>query len=345
MRIAQVAPIAESVPPILYGGVERVVSYLTEDLVASGHQVTLFASGDSSTSAELHVVRELASRDGDYLPFQLLALESVIRRSAEFDVIHFHVEPLHFPFVRFSRAPIITTLHGRLDIEHNRALFEAFPGLHFVSVSDAQRAPLKDLPWLGTVHHGLPDSLYRLQASDEGYLAFLGRLSPEKDPVAAIEIARMAGMTIKLAAKIDRVDEQYVKDRVRPLLSSPYVEYLGEIDDAEKQEFLGRAGALLCPGRWPEPFGIVCIEAFACGTPVIAARYGAFVELIENGKTGFLVDTWEEAAQAAERAAQLDRRVIRREFERRFSSTRMMESYVRLYKQARQTASAQPEQV
>jgi len=339
MKIAQVAPIAEPVPPPLYGGVERVVSYLTEELIKAGHDVTLFASGDSRTSAKLYPVRARALRlddpSGDYISYHLLALAQTLRRLHEFDIVHFHTDPLHFPYVRLSPKPIVTTLHGRLDGSHVQPLLEGFREVPIVSVSEAQRPALQGISWLGTVHHGLPRDLYSLSTSPEHYVVFLGRIAPEKRPDLAIEIARRAGVPIRLAAKVDRVDQLYFVEKIKPLLNDPLTSYEGEISDEVKQSFLGKARALLCPGDWPEPFGLVCIEAFACGTPVIATRHGALTELVEHGRTGFLVDSIEEASQWLSHIDELDRQAIRDVFEQRFTAERMARDYIRLYENLR----------
>jgi len=335
MRIAQVAPLSESVPPKLYGGTERVVSYLTEELVAQGHEVTLFASGDSRTRARLCAPVAKALRLGgsydDAVPYHLVEIEEVVRRARDFDVVHFHTDYIHFPMARRLPVPHVTTLHGRLDLKDLILLYREFSDIPVVSISDAQRAPLAWANWQATVYHGLPLDLYRLSETADGYLAFLGRIAPEKRPDRAIEIARRAGVPLKIAAKVDRADQDYYERRIRPLLRGPGVEFVGEIGESEKQAFLGNACALLFPIDWPEPFGLVMIEAMACGTPVIAYRCGSVPEVIDDGVTGFVVDSVPAAVAAVERAAALDRRRVRQRFEERFSVARMAERYLEVY--------------
>ncbi|HXS27496.1 MAG TPA: glycosyltransferase family 4 protein [Steroidobacteraceae bacterium] len=336
MRIAQVAPLVEAVPPKLYGGTERIVSYLTEELVRSGHQVTLFASGDSETSAELVACRERALRlDAgvlDPLPHLLVMLAEVHSRAAEFDVLHFHVDLLHFPIFRDLAARTLTTLHGRVDLPDLPPLYQHFPQFPLVSISDDQRRPLASANWIGTVYHGLPQDLLDFTARPrENYLAFLGRMSPEKRPDRAIEIARRTGLPLRIAAKVDHADREYFERTVAPLLDHPLVEYIGEIGETEKSAFLGNARALLFPVDWPEPFGLVIIESMACGTPVIAFPCGSVPEVIEDGVTGFIVESVEEAVGAVGRLDRLDRRTIRASFEREFSAERMARDYEALY--------------
>lgn len=335
MRIAQVAPLYESVPPKLYGGTERVVSYLTEELVAQGHDVTLFASGDSRTSARLISPCPRALRLDksvkDQLAHHLVMLEDVFRRTDEFDVMHFHVDYLHYPLSRRARQPQLTTLHGRLDLADLLPLYSEFAEMPLVSISDAQREPLPDARWLGTVHHGLPLDLHAPREAPGRYLAFLGRISPEKRVDRAIEIARQVGMPLRIAAKVDRADRAYFTREIRPLLDASFVEYLGEIGEAEKTEFLGNAYALLFPIDWREPFGLVMIEALACGTPVIAWRHGSVSEVLEDGVTGFLVEELEDAVAAVSRVASLSRRRCRSVFEERFSARRMAQDYLAIY--------------
>ncbi len=335
MRIAQVAPLYESVPPKLYGGTERVVSYLTEQLVAEGHDVTLFASGDSRTSARLISTHPRALRldksAKDHLAHHLVMLEEVFRRTEEFDVMHFHVDYLHYPLSRRARQAQLTTLHGRLDLPDLAPLYAEFAELPLVSISDAQREPLPDARWVGTVHHGLPLDLHAPREAPGRYLAFLGRISPEKRVDRAIEIARRAGMPLRIAAKVDRADRAYFTRDIRPLLDQPFVEYLGEITDAEKTEFLGHACALLFPIDWREPFGLVMIEALACGTPVIAWRHGSVSEVLEDGVTGFIVEELEDAVAAVAKLGSLSRRRCRSAFEERFSARRMAREYLTLY--------------
>jgi glycosyltransferase involved in cell wall biosynthesis len=335
MRIAQVAPLYESVPPRGYGGTERVVSYLTEELVHQGHRVTLFASGDSETAAELVAPRERSLRTDpacvDPLAWHLLMLEEVFRQAHRFDVIHFHVDYLHFPFSRRHPHPHLTTLHGRLDLPELPPVYREYPGVPVVSISDAQRRPLPWANWLGTVHHGLPEGLYTFRDRPGGYLAFLGRVSPEKRVDRAVEVARRTGMKLKVAAKVDKADREYFKEQIEPLFRDPLVEYVGEVGGAAKDEFLGNAHAVLFPVDWPEPFGLVMIEAMACGTPVIAWRCGSVPEVMEDGVSGFLVDDGDGAVAAVGRVAGLDRRGCRRVFEERFTSGRMAADYLALY--------------
>jgi glycosyltransferase involved in cell wall biosynthesis len=334
MRIAQVAPLFESVPPKSYGGTERVVSYLTEALVAAGHEVTLFASGDSITRAELVpcCARSLRTDHAcmDQMAHQVRELELVFQRAGDFDLIHFHNDFIHFPLSRRSRIPHVTTLHGRLDIPDLLPLYREFAEVPVISISNAQRRPLPWLNWRGTVYHGLPTSLYALGDGRGGYLAFLGRISHEKRVDRAVLIARRLGLRLRVAAKVEKAEQDYY-DRVAPLLRDPLVEFVGEIGEAEKAEFLGGALALLFPIDWPEPFGLAMIEAMACGTPVVAFRRGSVPEVVDDGVTGFVVDSIEEAAQAVERAAGLSRRRCRETFERRFSTPAMLRRYLGLY--------------
>ena len=337
MKIAQVAPLIESVPPRLYGGTERVVAFLTDELVELGHDVTLFATGDSETSATLVPIWPGALRLSgcqDPLSPHILMLEEVARRVTEFDVLHFHVAPFHLPLVRRLPVAHVTTLHGRLDIPELRPLYREFSDVPTVSISDAQRAPLPEADWIGTVHHGLPLDLLRFQPRPGEYLAFLGRISPEKRADRAIAIATACGQPLKIAAKVDPADRQYFEREIKPLLDNPLVDFVGEISEAQKGDFLGRASALLFPIDWPEPFGLVMIEALACGVPVVAFRGGSVSEIIEDGRTGFLVDTLDDAIAATRKVARLDRRGCRMEFERRFSVTRMARDYVKLYETA-----------
>jgi glycosyltransferase involved in cell wall biosynthesis len=339
MRIAQVAPIFESVPPRLYGGTERVVSYLTEELVRRGHDVTLFASGDSCTTATLVPVVERAMRYGSDTR-DLLAVEftrelgMVFSRATDFDVIHCHVDYLAFPLGALSRTPTVHTIHGRLDLPHLVTLYQQFSTVSLVSISMAQRAPLEplDVRWAATVYHGVPIERYAFASQDRGYLAFLGRLSPEKQPDMAIEIARRVGLPLKIAAKIDAVDREYFDRTVAPLLDDPLVEFLGEIGDDGKAEFLGGARALLFPIDWPEPFGLVMVEAMACGTPVVARPCGSVPEIVVDGRTGFLGSSLIELADAVKRIDEIDRAACRRHVEERFSVGRMAEDYEAVYR-------------
>ena len=337
MKIAQVAPLYESVPPRLYGGTERVVSYLTEELVRQGHDVTLYASGDSITSARLRPVCEKARRqEGNpmvsSLAYHLLLVEQVAQQAHEFDVIHFHLDYLPFSQIRSGEIPAVTTLHGRLDIPDLYPLFREFDDMRLISISNAQRAPMPWASWVATVHHGLPDDLYTARYEPGKYLAFLGRISPEKGVDRAVEIAKRAGMPLRIAAKVDAADQDYFDLHIRKLLDDPNVDFIGEVGEREKGEFLGNAAALLFPIAWPEPFGLVMIEAMACGTPVIAFPGGSVAEVLEDGVTGFLVDSVEAAADAAMRIPYLSRQKCRAVFEERFSASRMCEDYVRIYR-------------
>jgi len=335
MRIAQVAPLYESVPPKLYGGTERIVHYLTEELVGAGHDVTLFASADSETSAKLDPIVSKALRldqdVADPLLPHLLMMERVRRVAGEFDVIHFHTGCLHFPVFRECPTSHVTTLHGRLDIRELSSLLEAFRDAPLVSISDYQRMPVDWGNWVATVYHGLPETLYTFRADRGTYLAFLGRISPEKRVDRAVEIAVRAGMPLKIAAKIDKADREYF-DHIKPLLNHPLVEFIGEVSECEKNDLLGNAYALLFPIDWPEPFGLVMIEAMACGTPVIAFRNGSVPEIMRSAKTGFIVEDIHQAVSALERIGEISRAACRREFEHRFSARRMANDYLRIYR-------------
>jgi glycosyltransferase involved in cell wall biosynthesis len=337
LRIAQVAPLYESVPPKYYGGTERIVSYLTEELVHQGHNVTLFASGDSITKARLIAPCRQALRLDknciDQMTHHVLMLEQVFRDTGQFDIIHFHIDYLHFPLSKRQRMPHVTTLHGRLDIPDLVPLYKEFHRMPVVSISDAQRKPLPCINWQGTVYHGLPEDLYTFREEPGKYLAFLGRISPEKRVDRAIRIARKVGIEIKIAAKIDNADREYFEEVIKPLLNDPLIEYVGEIGEGEKDEFLGNAYAFLFPIDWPEPFGMVMIEAMACGAPVIAYRQGSIPEVIEEGATGFIVENLEEAVKAVERVSTLSRKRCRQVFEERFSVTRMARDYMIIYNQ------------
>ncbi|HTB44691.1 MAG TPA: glycosyltransferase family 4 protein [Acetobacteraceae bacterium] len=336
MRIAQIAPLTEAVPPKLYGGTERVVAFLTDELVAMGHDVTLFASGDSVTRAKLEPMHPKALRFDtslrDAIAPHMLMLEQVALRADEFDVLHCHLD--YWPFSLFSRldTPFVTTLHGRLDLPELKRIYRCFDDVPLVSISDAQRRPLPNANFIATVHHGLPADLLLPRPVKQSYLAFLGRICPEKCPDRAIEIARRTGIPLKMAAKVDRVDADYHATTIRPLIDGRQVEHIGEIGDAEKADFLSGAQALLLPIDWPEPFGLVMIEAMACGTPVIAFRAGSVPEVIEDGVTGFVVSNMAEACEAVKRLPELSRAVIRARFEERFTATRMAEDYVGLYR-------------
>ena len=337
MRIAQIAPLAESVPPQLYGGTERIVSYLTEELVALGHEVTLFASADSQTSARLVGCARTALRLDptvvDALPYHLVMLEEVRRQAGAFDVLHFHVDLLSATLQRALDTPSVTTLHGRLDLPDLVPFYRAFPDIPLVSISDAQRRPMPPVRWMRTIHHGLPPDLLSFHPEAGGYLAFLGRISPEKRPDRAIQIATHAGVPLRIAAKIDRVDREYWEAVIEPMVRrNPLVEYVGEIGEQEKAEFLGKALALVFPIDWPEPFGLVMIEAMACGTPVIAFPCGSVPEVIDHGQSGFLASSLADAVAAVDKVAALDRTAVRAAFERRFSAQRMASEYVEVYK-------------
>jgi glycosyltransferase involved in cell wall biosynthesis len=338
MKIAQISPLMESCPPQFYGGTERVVSYLTEELVRQGHDVTLFASGDSVTSAKLEVCCERALRlDStvtDPIPDHLIMLDKVRSMAAQFDVLHFHVDVLHYPLAIDFAGRTVTTMHGRLDLPELRRVHAAFPGFPLVSISNDQRLPMPPVQWAGTVHHGLPGGLLPFNPAPKGgYLAFLGRISPEKRPDRAIEIAVRAGAKLKIAAKVDKVDHEYWTNVIEPMVaSSPNVEYIGEIGERDKAEFLGNADALLFPIDWPEPFGLVMIEAMSCGTPVIAFRRGSAAEVIDDGVSGYLVEDVPQAIAAVRRLPALDRAQVRETFERRFDIERVAREYVRVYR-------------
>ena len=335
MKIAQVAPLYESVPPKYYGGTERVVSYLTEELVRQGHDVTLFASGDSETKARLIAACRSSLRLDNHCQNQMahhfVMLERLFQRAAEFDIVHFHIDYLHFPLSRRELITHVTTLHGRLDIPDLVPLYQEFQDMPVISISNGQREPLPWANWQATVYHGLPVDMYRFREKPGNYLAFLGRVSPEKRVDRAIEIARRVGMPLKIAAKVDPVDRDYFESVISPLLSNSPVEFVGEISDGEKDEFLGNAYALLFPIDWPEPFGLVMIEAMACGTPVIAYRGGAVPEIMEQGHTGFIVHGVEDAVEAVRDVAQLSRKRCREVFEERFTATRMAHDYVQQF--------------
>jgi len=337
MKIAQVTPLYEAVPPKLYGGTERVVAHLTDALVDLGHDVTLFASADAQTRARLVPVRDQAIRlDPAPLKSDLAAhlsmLGEVLDRADDFDVIHFHTDMIHFPLFRQYADKTLTTLHGRLDMKDLQGVYARWNDFGLVSISDDQRKPLHDANWKATVHHGMPGDLYRFSPKSEGYLAFLGRISPEKRPDRAIEIATKLGRRLKMAAKVDAADKRYWEEAIKPMIDgNPLIEFIGEIGDHQKSAFLGGADALLFPIDWPEPFGLVMIEAMACGTPVVAFRCGSTPEIIEDGATGFLVDTMEQAIAAAGRIHLLDREAIRARFDLRFSATAMARRYLDVY--------------
>ena len=338
MRIAQIAPLYESVPPRHYGGTERVVSYLTEELVKQGHQVTLFASGDSVTQAALVAPceRSLRTLPGciDPLAHYAILMDEVLSRSAEFDILHFHIDHMHFPFTKNVGLPTVTTLHGRLDIPDLQPLYRHFSQMPIVSISRAQRIPIPAANWVGNVYHGLPRDLHSLQTrpDKDAYAAFLGRISPEKRPDRAIRIASKAGIRLRIAAKIDAVDRAYFNSEIKPLLDLPGIEFLGEINESQKTEFLGNATAFLFPIDWPEPFGVAVIEAMSCGTPVIAFRCGSVPEIIDEGVSGFIVNSEEQAVDAIEKCRNIDRRICRAAFERRFTADRMAKDYIEIYR-------------
>ena len=338
MRIAQIAPLTEAIPPKLYGGTERVVSWLTEELVALGHDVTLFASGDSMTTAKLEPMWPRALRlDGsvrDPVALHMTMLEKVRQRADEFDLLHVHLD--YYPFSLFSRqsTPYITTLHGRLDLPEHQQVFNTFTSVPVISISDTQRRPVPQAHWVRTIHHGLPAQLLAPRSAKSEYLAFLGRIAPEKAVDQAIRIAVRCGLPLKIAAKVDRVDHEYFEDEIRPLLKLPGIDFIGEISDREKSDFLSGALALLMPIDWPEPFGLVMIEAMACGTPVVAYGSGSVPEIVEHGLTGFIVDNEIAAADAIKKRLPLmSRNKVRARFEQRFTSRRMANDYVAVYRE------------
>ena len=337
MKIAQIAPLMESVPPRLYGGTERIVSYLTDELVRLGHEVTLFASADSITAAKLvscaSMALRLDSNVRDPIPYYMLMLDRVRKLADEFDILHFHIDQFHFPLFAQMADRTVTTLHGRQDSPDLKPLYIGFSEMPLVSISTDQRRPIAKANFVGTVHHGIPTSLLTpIYNPRGGYVAFLGRISPEKRPDRAIRIARTLGIPLKIAAKVDKADEAYFREKIAPLLNDPGVEFIGEINERSKAEFLGEAQALLFPIDWPEPFGLVMIEAMACGTPVLAFRHGSVSEIIDQGVTGAIVDTMAEAVLMLPRVIALDRRTVRRRFEQRFSSVLMANDYVSVYR-------------
>jgi glycosyltransferase involved in cell wall biosynthesis len=335
MRIAQIAPLAESVPPKLYGGTERVVAWLVDELIEVGHEVTLFASGDSMTGAQLNAVCPRALRLGrprtDPMAVQAALIEEVACKANNFDVIHAHIDWLHLPLLSRLGVPFLTTCHGRLDLPLFPDVIRRFPKAPFVSISENQRIPLPEANWIGTIYHGLPQGLFRPSFEPGSYLAFLGRLTAEKGPEPAMRIARAVGMPLQIAAKVPRGEAAYFRERIEPQVDGKQVRLIGEVNDHAKQRFLAGAAALLFPIDWPEPFGLVMIEAMACGTPVIAFRSGSVPEVVDHGITGFVVSDEEEAIQAIKRIGELDRRRIRAQFERRFTSQRMAEEYLKQY--------------
>jgi glycosyltransferase involved in cell wall biosynthesis len=336
MKIAQISPLIESVPPRLYGGTERIVAYLTEELVRMGHDVTLFASGDSTTSAELVSCAQTALRLDPKVKQQechyMVMLDRVKRLADEFDILHFHIDYYQFPFFRHMANRTLTTLHGRQDVAELKWMYAEFPEMPLNSISDAQRRPVAGSNFVGTVLHGLPEDLLKPMLNPSGnYVAFLGRISPEKRVDRAIRIARAAGIPIRIAAKVDKADQEYFERDIKPMLSLPGVEFIGEINERQKNAFLGNARALLFPIDWPEPFGLVMIEAMACGTPTLAFRNGSVPEVIDEGLSGYIVDSEEEAVSVLKQTVELDRRTVRRRFEERFTSARMAADYVTLY--------------
>jgi glycosyltransferase involved in cell wall biosynthesis len=346
MRIAQLAPLAESVPPKLYGGTERVIAWLADELVGMGHDVTLFASGDSRTSARLHPVWPQALRLGrkstDPRAVCTLLLEAIARQAKEFDVVHAHVDWLHLPLLSRLGVPFLTTMHGRLDLPGLPDVIREFPDAGFVSISEHQRLPLEGANWLGTIPHGLPTQLFRPSYERGSYLAFLGRLTADKGPEDAIRIARAAGKALRIAAKTPRAETAFFKKKIEPHLDGEKIRLIGEVNDAGKQPFLADAAALLFPIDWPEPFGLVMIEAMACGTPVIAYRSGSVPEIIEDGVTGFIVESEDEAVSAVGRLPRLDRQKVRARFEERFSAQRMAREYEGQYRNLIAAAGAGP---
>jgi len=337
MRIAQIAPLTEAIPPKLYGGTERVVSWLTEELVALGHEVTLFASGDSITSAKLEAMWPQALRlDGrvrDPVALHMVMMERVRQRARDFDLLHFHLD--YYPFSLFSRqsVPFVTTLHGRLDLPEHQPVFTTFSSVPVISISDAQRRPLPQAGWVATVHHGLPERLFEPKPVTPRYLAFLGRIAPEKGVDRAVQIAARCGLPLKVAAKVDNVDREYYETQIRPLFQKSHVEYIGEIGDSQKSEFLSGALGLLMPIDWPEPFGLVMIEAMACGTPVVAYRSGSVPEIVDDGVTGYVVADEAGAVAAVDKLSRLSREKVRRRFEERFTANRMAKDYLKVYRQ------------
>jgi glycosyltransferase involved in cell wall biosynthesis len=343
MKIAQIAPLIESVPPRLYGGTERIVSYLTDELVRLGHDVTLFASGDSMTAAKLvscaPTALRLDPKIKDPIPYYMLMLDRVRKCAEDFDILHFHIDQFHFPLFRYMAERTVTTAHGRQDLPDLVPLYVGFNDMPLVAISDAQRKPVASANFVATVHHGLPLDLHKpIFQPRGGYLAFLGRISPEKRPDRAIEMARALGIPLKIAAKVDKADKTYFEEQIAPLLDGPGVEFIGEINDAAKSGFLGEALALLFPIDWPEPFGLSVIEAMACGTPVLAFPGGSVPEIVDEGVTGMIVDSMEAAIAALPHVIALDRRAVRRRFEERFSATRMAKDYLSVYRSLRERA-------
>ena len=348
MKIAQIAPLIESVPPPLYGGTERIVSCLTEELVRLGHEVTLFASADSITSAELapccnHALR-LDDTVRDIIPHYMLMVDKVRERADDFDLLHFHIDLFHFPLFRSLEARTLTTLHGRQDLSDLKPFYHRFSKMPLVSISAAQRKPLPQANFVATIHHGIPADLHRPAFERGSYLAFLGRISPEKRPDRAIRIAQRAGIPLKIAAKVDKVDEAYFRSEILPLIDGQAIEFLGEINDKQKTSFLRDAAALLFPIDWPEPFGLVMIEAMACGTPVLAFRCGSVPEIVEDGVTGKVVESEDEAIVALPELLTYDRRAVRKRFQERFTVARMARDYAGLYRKLVTVPVTRPKQ-
>ena len=335
MKIAQIAPLMESVPPRLYGGSERIVSYLTDELVRLGHDVTLFASGDSVSSAHLvpcvPIALRLDANVLDPIPYYMLMLDRVREYAEDFDILHFHIDQFHFPLFRPIAQRTVTTLHGRQDLHDLKPLYVGFSDMPLVSISNAQRKPIPNANFVGTVYHGSPSLRPTYQPAGD-YLAFLGRISPEKRPDRAIRIARSLDIPLRIAAKVDKVDEVYFREKIEPLLDQPGVKFIGEIDERAKSEFLGNARALLFPVDWPEPFGLSMIEAMACGTPVLAFRCGSVPEIVDPGVTGLIVDSTDEAISMLPQVLALDRRTVRQRFDQRFSVARMAKDYLHVYR-------------
>lgn len=345
MKIAQIAPLVESVPPKLYGGTERVASYLTEELVKQGHEVTLFASGDSVTNARLEAIVPEALRlkeNSNPTSYHILMIEEVLKQASSFDIIHFHIDSIQFPVARRMKVPHVTTLHGRLDLQDFVIMLNEYRDLPMISISDDQRHPVLDINWQATVYNGIPSDLYTFHAEPGDYLAFLGRISPEKGVDQAIEIAKQANMPLKIAAKVDKADVSYFQTHIKPLLDHPLIEYVGEINEAEKNQFLGDAYALVLPINWPEPFGLVLIEAMACGTPVIAYRRGAIPEIVEDGVNGYVVTGIEGANIAVDKITAIDRHACRKSFLERFSANKMALHYVQTYEKIIHAKSKNP---
>jgi glycosyltransferase involved in cell wall biosynthesis len=344
MKIAQIAPLMESVPPRLYGGSERIASYLTDELVRAGHDVTLFASGDSVSSARLVPCVPMALRLDDNvrdpIPYYMLMLDRVRELVDEFDILHFHIDQFHFPLFRPIAHRTVTTLHGRQDLHDLKPLYVGFSEMPLVSISNAQRKPIPNANFVATVYHGIPAQLLKPTYRPRGnYVAFLGRISPEKRPDRAIRIARALEIPLKIAAKVDKVDEAYFREKIVPLLNQPGVEFIGEIDERAKSEFLGDARALLFPIDWPEPFGLSMIEAMACGTPVLAFSCGSVTEIVDHGVTGVIVGAMDEAIRMLPEVLALDRRAVRQRFEQRFSAARMARDYVHVYRSLLKSAA------